>query len=54
MAVSNIQVSPDAIHWIVNDERALWRDESRKSGAISGFGHSGILLRRIIGLPSGS
>ena len=39
MAVSNAQVSPDAIHRIVNDERAVWRDESRKSDAISGFGH---------------
>jgi len=32
------KVSPDTTHWIVNNERAAWRDESRKSDAMSADG----------------
>src|SRR5450759_2683061 len=34
MAVSQAQVSPDTTHWIVNNERAAWRDDGPESDAM--------------------
>jgi hypothetical protein len=38
IAISHAQVSSDTTHWIVNNERAAWRDESPNSDAMALFG----------------